>query len=74
MPSAEPRGLFARLTAVLATLRRQNDFSCGDCERSDHCNLPPSDDCVIRAAQLARGDWKLRREARALSRSIGATM
>jgi hypothetical protein len=72
MPSTEPRGLFGRIAGVVAKLRRQDEFTCGDCERSDRCGLPPSEDCVIRAAQLARGDWELRRRMRALSRSIGA--
>jgi hypothetical protein len=71
MSATEPRGLFARIAAAVATLRRQSEFSCGDCERAASCGLPPSEDCVIRAAQLARGDWKLRRQARVLSRTIG---
>lgn len=71
MPATESHGLFARVSAVMAMLRRQNEFTCGDCERSASCGLPPSEDCVVKAAQLARGDWKLRRQARALSRTIG---
>jgi len=70
MPATESRGLLARISAALAMLRRQDEFTCGDCERSASCGLPPSEHCVIKAAQLARGDWKLRRQARALSRTI----
>ena len=71
MPATESHGLFARIAAAIAMLRRQNEFTCGDCERSASCGLPPSEHCVIKAAQLARGDWKLRRQAQALSRTIG---
>ena len=69
--AAKPRGLSARIAAVMAKLRQASEFTCGDCERWASCGLPPSENCVIRAAQLARGDWKLRRQARALSRTIG---
>ena len=27
-------------------------FTCGDCERRDRCGQPPSDGCVVRAAQV----------------------
>jgi len=64
------RNLFARIAAILAS-RRQPDFTCGDCDRFDRCGLPPSETCVVRAEQLERGDWKLRRKARALARSVG---
>ncbi len=70
MPATESHGLFARISAAMAMLRRQSEFTCGDCEHAESCGLPPSEDCVIRAAQLARGDWKLRRQARELRRSI----
>ena len=70
MPATESHGLLARISAAFAMLRRQDEFTCGDCERSASCGLPPSEHCVIKAAQLARGDWKLRRQARALSRTI----
>ena len=46
-------GLDRMMTAI--TLRRANDqFVCGDCERWERCGRPPSDDCVIKAAQMAR--------------------
>ena len=41
--------------AALASRRRITDFACGDCERWQRCGLPPHDDCVARAAQIARG-------------------
>jgi len=59
-------GAFSRQIAVM---RRTSLFTCGDCERSDRCGLPPSDTCIIRAEQMARGDWKARRRAKALLRT-----
>jgi hypothetical protein len=51
------RDVFARITATVAALRRPREFTCGDCERSDRCSLPPSDRCIVKAAQIASGDW-----------------
>ena len=51
------RDVFARLTRTVVALRRPPEFTCGDCERSDRCGLPPSDRCIVKAAQIARGDW-----------------
>jgi hypothetical protein len=52
-------------------MRRVSDFTCGDCERSDRCGLPPSDTCIVRAEQIARGDWKVRRRTKALLENVG---
>lgn len=54
---------FAKLAGAVAALRRQRDFVCGDCERWARCGLASSEDCVARAAQIARGDWTMRRRA-----------
>ncbi len=51
------RDVFAWLTRTVVALRRAREFTCGDCERSDRCGLPPSDRCIVKAAQIARGDW-----------------
>jgi hypothetical protein len=51
------RDVFARITATVAAMRRPREFTCGDCERSDRCGLPPSDRCIVKAAQIASGDW-----------------
>jgi hypothetical protein len=68
MPATNPiQGAFAKFASTVAALRRRFDFNCGDCERSDRCGLPPSDRCIFRAAQIARGDWKIKRRAKALS-------
>lgn len=61
------RGVFAKFASTMAALRWQSDFNCGDCERSDRCGLPPSDRCIVRAAQMARGDWKVKRRRNAFS-------
>jgi hypothetical protein len=62
------RGVFRRISEEIATRRRLTDFTCGDCDRSHRCNLSPSDSCIARQEQIARGDWKIRRRARALLR------
>ena len=59
-------GIFAKVASRIGTMRRASNFACGDCERSDRCGLPPSDTCIVRAEQIARGDWKARRRAKAL--------
>ena len=33
--------------------------------------LPPSDTCIVRAEQIARGDWKVRRRTKALLENVG---
>jgi len=64
------RRIAAAVSARLAGMGGTSDFTCGDCERSDRCGLPPSDTCIIRAEQMACGDWKARRQAKALLRSV----
>jgi hypothetical protein len=64
------RRLLGRI-AERAVVRRTAGFVCADCERWARCGLASSDDCVVRAAQIARGDWKMRRRARAASFVMG---
>lgn len=67
MRTADPiQGVFAGFAKMVAALRRQPDFTCGDCERSDRCGLPPSDRCIVKAAQIARGDWNKKHRETAL--------
>lgn len=54
--------IFERIGAVCASLwrliagpARSSEFTCGECMRRDSCGMPPSDQCVTRAAQLAAG-------------------
>jgi hypothetical protein len=49
------QGVLAKLASMSATLRRPSEFACGDCERVERCGLPPSDDCIEKAAQIERG-------------------
>ncbi len=58
--------VFARLARIVAALRRRPEFTCGDCDRSDRCGLPPGDRCIVKAAQMARGDWTRKRHATTL--------
>lgn len=72
MQTSKPRRrILSRLSGVLSRFYREPEFTCSDCEQWERCGLPPSDACIVRAAQLERGDWKLRRRARALSRTVG---
>jgi hypothetical protein len=64
-------GIFARVSGVVSRLFRDPEFTCSDCEMWERCGSPPNNNCVDRAAQLERGDWKLRRRARAMSRTVG---
>lgn len=60
------RGIAARVSSGIATMRYRSDFTCGDCERLRRCGLPPNGACVFRAEQIVRGDWKVRKRAKAL--------
>ena len=51
------RLLSAKVARYVTTQRRLSKFSCGDCDRWQHCGLPPDAVCVARAAQSARSDW-----------------
>lgn len=64
------RDIFADVSSRIATMRN-SDFTCADCERWARCGLPPSDSCIFRAEQIASGDWKARRRARALVQDAG---
>jgi hypothetical protein len=68
------RGLFTKVTSAWAFLRREPEFVCADCSQWARCGLASSDHCVIRAAELARGDWKMRRRAKALRFVMGWPM
>jgi hypothetical protein len=54
------RGTIAKLASRMAR-RGESDFVCGDCERWERCGLPPSKDCIVRAAQIARNRGRLPR-------------
>ena len=68
------RGLFTKLAGAWAFLRKEPEFTCADCAQWARCGLASSDRCVVRAAQIARGDWKTRRRAKAMSFVMGWPM
>ncbi|HLN39017.1 MAG TPA: hypothetical protein VK337_14640 [Xanthobacteraceae bacterium] len=51
------QNVLARFARIMMAMRRRPEFVCGDCERSDRCGLPPSDRCIVKAAQIASGEW-----------------
>jgi len=59
-------GIFGKISERIAAMRRLAHFNCGDCERSNRCNLVPSDACIARQVQIARGDWRARRKDKAV--------
>ena len=60
------RGISAKISDRIAARRRLSGFTCGDCDRLRRCNLDPDENCIARQEQIARGDWKAKRRARAL--------
>ena len=60
------QGVLASFARTVTALRRRPDFTCGDCERSDRCGLPPSDRCIVKAEQIARGDRHRKRRVNVL--------
>jgi len=60
------RGLFGKISDRITARRRLAGFTCGDCDRVGRCNLTPDENCVARQEQIARGDWKAKRRAKAL--------
>ena len=58
--------IYRGATKFIAALRSQSEFTCADCERWDRCGLSSSENCIARAEQIERGDWKWRRRAKTL--------
>ncbi len=50
--------LFTKLAGFFAMMRRSADFTCGDCDRWEHCGLPPNKDCIHRLEQIARNEGR----------------
>ncbi len=51
------RTIFSTIADSMATSRRGSRFTCGDCERNEHCGQPPNDNnCVVKAAQMPDDD------------------
>ncbi len=45
---------FSRVRDFIDGLRRPPAFVCGDCDRNQHCGLPPHEDCIQKAIQRER--------------------
>ena len=54
-----------------AIVRGDSEFTCGDCERKDRCSLPPNANCIAKAEQMARGDWKTKKRYKRLAGQLG---
>ncbi len=62
------RSIYDWAAGLMASLRVGSEFACGDCEIWQRCGQPPTETCIVKAAQLAREDWKSRRRTRAFAR------
>ena len=47
------RDLLSDVVKAISARRRSDAFVCGDCLRNAQCGQAPSDQCVVRAAQIA---------------------
>jgi hypothetical protein len=56
-----------KLAEAIAARRRLSEFTCADCERSEQCALPPSENCIMRIEQMSREERHLKRRAEALA-------
>jgi len=48
------RTVFSAIAVRIAASRRASGFTCGDCDRNERCGLPPDENCVVKASQIAR--------------------
>ena len=46
--------IIVKIRKGAAALDRFSRITCGDCERNKQCGLPPHDDCLVKAMQIAR--------------------
>jgi hypothetical protein len=46
--------VFHAVARRVAAARTRPAFYCGQCERWERCGLPPSEDCIVRLAQIER--------------------
>ena len=66
------RAVIDRIARQLAAARARSDFTCGECERWERSSQAPSEDCVIRAAQIARDGDRISRRTLWWRASLGA--
>ncbi len=74
MGTAFLRDFGNKLANTLGSLRRPAEFVCADCERWARCGMPSSDNCIFKAEQIARGDWRTKRLFKALSLATGSPL
>ena len=48
------QAMFDAIADRFAASRRASGVTCGKCEQNERCGLPPHEDCVVKAAQIAR--------------------
>lgn len=48
-------GWLCRTLWMKVVAPRPVEFTCGHCDRRDRCGMPPSAECVTRAAQIEQG-------------------
>lgn len=64
------RAVAASVARYRAARRRQDDFTCGDCERWRRCDQPPGGRCLARVEQIESARWKQRQRARAMIQAM----
>jgi len=45
-----------KIAEKFATASRLTRFDCGNCKRNEQCALAPSDECIVKAVQIACDD------------------
>jgi hypothetical protein len=65
------RGSANTIAEAIGQVLRRSEFSCGDCERVNRCGRPPTDDCIVRAAQIERDPTGYQRRMKARARYWG---
>jgi hypothetical protein len=62
--------ILAKIKHRVAMHRQLSRFQCGDCELTERCGRPPSDDCIERVRQIERdGDQSRSRSLRSYQAS-----
>jgi len=57
------KALISGIRGRLAAVRKKELLYCSECERSERCGLPPSDDCVYKLEQIERNRGRPPRRA-----------
>jgi hypothetical protein len=65
------RTAFDAVRIAIRGVLQTSEFICGDCERQKRCSLPSSNNCIAKAEQMARGDWKSKKRYKRLAGYCG---